>query len=391
MKHSLIAAAMLLTGSLGPAALGQQMPAPHLNPAAPWNRAAILAIGEKVADYHIAQLAGGSADPRMRAGNHWLLDTRGWEQGAFLIGLTTFADLSGEQRYTNMILQRGIANEWKPGDRLYHADDHMIAQTYFWARRHGAGDAAIAPVKATFDRILASPSTASLEFDRAAPKCVDRWCWCDAIFMAPASWLEMAKVTGDARYRDFAMREFWATTDYLFDPAEHLYFRDSSFFRERDARGRKRFWSRGNGWVLAGVARMIPLLPADDPARPKLVSLYRTMAARLVRLQKPNGFWSPSLLADADEYPPESSGTAFFTYGLAWGINNGLLDRAVYLPAVQRGWTALTRVVHPDGRLGWVQAIGDQPTSATYDDTHDYAVGAFLLAATEVTRLVPER
>lgn len=391
MKHALIAAALLAATGLSPVAHAQPAPAPQLNAASPWNRAAIRTIGEKVADYHIAQLAGGSAYPKVRTGNRWPLDPKGWEQGAFLIGLTEFADLSKEPRYTNMILQRGIGNEWKLGDRLYHADDHMIGQTYLWASRRGAGDVAIAHLKANFDKILANPSPVSLKFDRAAPKCVDRWCWCDAIFMAPATWLELAKVTGDRRYRDFAMKEFWATTDYLYDPKEDLYFRDSSFFDERDAKGRKKFWSRGNGWVVGGLARMIPLLEANDPDRAKLIALYRKMSARLLRLQKPDGFWSPSLLADAGEYPPESSGTAFYTYSFAWGINNGLLDRATYLPAVRKGWSALTRTVHPDGRLGWVQAIGDQPTSATYQDTHDYAVGAFLLAATEVTKLAPAR
>jgi len=391
MKHILIAAALLATTGLAPATLAQSVATPQLNTPAPWSRTAIREIGQKVADYHIAQLAGGSAYPKVRTGNRWPLDPKGWEQGAFLIGLTEFADLTREPRYREMLIQRGIGNEWRLGDRLYHADDHMVGQTYFWARRNGAGDVAIAHMKGNFDRILANPSRVSLKFDRTAPKCVDRWCWCDALFMAPAAWLEMSKVTGDRRYRDFAMREFWDVTDYLFDPSENLYFRDSSFFEERDARGRKKFWSRGNGWVMGGLARMIPLLPAEDPDRPKMIALYRRMAARILALQKPDGFWSPSLLADVGEYPPESSGTAFYIYSLAWGVNAGLLDRATIEPAIRRGWTALTRTVHPGGRLGWVQAIGDQPTSATYEDTHDYAVGAFLLAATEVTKLAPAR
>lgn len=398
MKHPLTATLLiaLATTALAPAPIAAAQTAPaaseiRLNAPAPWNRKAILAISEKVADYHIAELAGGSAYPKVKTGNRYPLDPKGWEQGAFLIGLAQFADLGREPRYRQMLIQRGIANDWALGDRLYHADDHMVGQTYFWASRNGIGEQAIAKMRATFDRILANPSTVDLKFERAGPKCVDRWCWCDALFMAPAAWLEMSRVTDDRRYRDFAMREFWATTDYLFDPSENLFFRDSSFFDERDAKGRKLFWSRGNGWVLGGLARMIPLLDKGDPDRARLIELYRKMAGKLLSIQKPDGFWAPSLLADPAESLPESSGTAFYVYGLAWGVNEGLLDRATYLPAIRKGWTALTRTVHPDGRLGWVQAIGDRPMLVRYEDTHDYAVGAFLLAATQVDRLAPAR
>lgn len=391
IKHLLTSVALLAVSSSGFASLAPATAVVRLNPPADWTAPAIRDVAIRVADYHVAQLAGGSAYPKVRTGNRWPLDPKGWEQGAFLIGLTAFADSSGEQRYANMILQRGLANEWKLGDRLYHADDHMIGQTYLWARRHGAGEIAIADLKARFARILQAPPSNDLVFDRSAPKCLDRWCWCDALFMAPATWLELAQVTGDNRYRDYALKEFWATTDYLLDPEENLFFRDSSFFKERDDKGRKRFWSRGNGWVIGGLARMIPLLDVNDPERARLVKLYQRLSARLLSLQRPDGFWSPSLLAAPGEYPPESSGTAFYAYGFAWGINNGLLDRQRYLPATRKAWTALTRTVHPDGRLGWVQAIGDQPTSASYDDTHDYAVGAFLLAATEVAKLAPRR
>jgi len=391
MKHFVIGAALLMAFCPHGVASAQPSSAVKLNAAAPWNRSTVLSIGTRVADYHIAQLAGGSAYPTTRTASQWPLNPKGWEQGVFLLGLSEFADATGLPRFKEMLIQRGVANQWKLGDRLYHADDHMVGQMYFWGRRNGVGDVAIAQIKDSFDRILAAPSTSSLVFDRADPKCLDRWCWCDALFMSPAAWLEMSQVTGDIRYRQFALREFWATTDYLFDKQENLFFRDSSFFQERDAKSRKKFWSRGNGWVMGGLARMIPLLPQGGRDRERLVALYKVMAARILSLQKADGFWSPSLLAGEGEYPPESSGTAFYVYSLAWGVNAGILDRSATLPAIRRGWTALTRAVHTDGRLGWVQAIGDQPTSATYDDTHDYAIGGFLLAATEVAKLAPLR
>jgi rhamnogalacturonyl hydrolase YesR len=390
MKYAVFAAATLIATGFAPV-LGEPVDraAIHLENPAPFTKAAVRAMGVKVADYHIAQLAGGSAYPKVPTGGRNPIDPKGWEQGAFFIGLTAFADATKEPRFAQVVFERGKANEWALGNRVYHADDHMMGQTYLWAARHGIGEAAIAKMRTNFDTILANPSTADLKFDRAAPKCIDRWCWCDALFMAPAAWIELSNATGDARYKEFALREFWATTDYLFDPTENLYFRDSSFFDERDAHGKKLFWARGNGWVFGGLARMIPLLKDGDPEKVRLIALYRKMAARLLALQTPDGYWSPSLLADPKESLPESSGTSFYVYGMAWGVNAGILDRATYAPAIRKGWVALTRTVHADGRLGWVQAIGDRPTLVRYEDTHDYAVGAFLLAGTEVEKLAP--
>ena len=108
------------------------------------------------------------------------------------------------------------------------------------------------------------------------------------------------------------------------------------------------------------------------------------MAATLIRIQREDGLWRSSLL-DPGEYPiPESSGSAFFVYGLAWGVNNGLLDAATFLPSVRKGWEGLNWALRPDGRLGWVQQIGYDPRSVTADDSMEYGTGAFLLAGSEM-------
>jgi rhamnogalacturonyl hydrolase YesR len=111
------------------------------------------------------------------------------------------------------------------------------------------------------------------------------------------------------------------------------------------------------------------------------------MSVKLKAIQKPDGYWSPSLLSDPAKALPETSGTGFFVYGMAWGVKAGILDRATYEPSIRKGWTALTRAVHPNGKLGWVQLVSDQPNVVNYDDTHYYGVGAFLLAATAVSDL----
>jgi rhamnogalacturonyl hydrolase YesR len=374
MKHSLrgvLAGVLLLTlfGSV------QGADAP--------SRKQVLETARKVADWQLAHLDGLHITSHMKEESR---ESRSWQQGAFWVGMTHLAQVSGQQKYRDAILAMGKANEWRPGERVYHADDHVIAQSYLWAARHGAGQDVIAPVRATFDAILANPPVVHLSFFSPDAQCLKRWCWCDAIFMSPPAWLDLANQTGEKKYRDFAMSQFWATTDFLYDPVEKLYFRDSRFFERRDDQNRKLFWSRGNGWVLAGIANMLDLLPQDHADRPRVEALFRQMAAKLKDVQKPDGYWSPSLLGPENS-PNETSGTGFFVYGLAWGVNRGLLPRDEYLPSIYRGWDALTRAVAKDGKLGWVQQVSDRPEKVAEGDTQYYGVGALLLAASEVAVL----
>jgi len=316
---------------------------------------------------------------------------RAWEQAVFWVGMTALADAGGPPRIKQAIVAMGNANRWLPGDKPYFADDHAITQSYLWAASNGAGEAARAPTRRALDNVIGKPAVTTLAFyvppeGYGATECLTRWCWCDALFMAPPAFMELSRQTGDDRYRNFAVKEFWATTDFLFDPVEHLYYRDSRFFERRDAKGRKMFWSRGNGWVFAGIPRIVAGMPKDSGERRRMEALFVEMATRLRELQKPDGYWPPSLLAPEDS-PPETSGTAFYTYGMAWGISAGLLPRDQYEPVVRRGWAALTKAIQPDGRLGWVQQVSDRPETVAPGDTQYYGVGAFLLAATAVAEL----
>jgi rhamnogalacturonyl hydrolase YesR len=347
----------------------------------------VLRLAAKAADWQLARLDAAHITHMKEESR----DPTSWEQGAFWVGLTHFADVSGEKRFREAALAMGRANQWQLGRRVYHADDHVIGQSYLWAATHGAGPDAIAPLKERFDAILAQPAIVHLSFHippsgYGDTECLRRWCWCDALFMAPPAWLELARQTGDRRYADFALAEFWSATAFLFDPAESLYFRDSRFFERRDDKGRKLFWSRGNGWVFAGLANMLDALPADHPDRVGIEKLFRQMAEKLKAVQKPDGYWAPSLLG-AENSPPESSGTGFYVYGLAWGIKHGLLDPAEYRASVVSGWGALTRAVAKDGRVGWVQQVSDRPEAVNEADTQFYGVGAFLLAASAVATL----
>ncbi|MHA6723202.1 glycoside hydrolase family 88/105 protein [Sphingomonas sp. RS2018] len=347
-----------------------------------------IASAVKLADWQLARMGDPSHVSRATGETK---KPRAWEQAVFWVGMTALADAGAPPRIREAILAMGRANGWRPGDSTYFADDHAITQSYLWAARNGAGKDAIQPTQAAFDRVVDVPAVTTLAFvvppgGYSRTECLTRWCWCDALFMAPPAFIELSRQTGNPKYRDFALKEFWATTDFLFDPVEKLYYRDSRFFDRRDAKQRKQFWARGNGWVFGGLARIIPMLPPRSPYRLRLEGLFRDMAAKLKATQKPDGYWAPSILA-AEESPPESSGTGFNTYGLAWGINAGLLPRAEYEPAVRRGWAALERAIQRDGRLGWVQQVSDRPEAVAAQDTQYYGVGAYLLAATQVAAL----
>ena len=307
-----------------------------------------------------------------------------WAQAPFWIGLTAFAPLSRDpQRYLGAVRRNGEDNRWRPGPRPLSADDHAITQSYFMLHRLQPDPAIIKPALQTFDAVALFPFDESLEFV-SWEKTWRQWTWCDALFMSPPALAMAASVTGERRYLDFMNRMWWKTTDYLYDRQEHLYYRDSRFFGRRSAGGKKIFWSRGNGWVLAGLARVLQEMPANYAERPRYVALFTRMAGAVARAQQADGYWRSSLL-DPDEMPlPETSGTAFYTYALTWGVNQGLLDRSAYEGVITRGWAALVRALHDDGMLGHVQRIDDQPGATRADSTEIYGVGALLLAGTEL-------
>jgi unsaturated rhamnogalacturonyl hydrolase len=350
--------------------------------------ARVLSLGAKVADWQLGHL--GNFDYITATHRRDTAAPRDWIQAAFYIGLTRFADVARDSRYADAVLSHGESEGWGFDNRPRHADADATGAVWIWAAERTHDRAKLIPIRARFDAVLADPSTVSLDFGPSPPNggdpyCQARWCWSDALFMAPPAWVALAKATDDPRYLEHANAEFWATTDFLYDPAEHLYFRDSRFITQQDPAGRKIFWGRGNGWVFAGLARILTDLPADYAGRARYQSLFVQMATKIVSVQGKAGYWPVSLLEP--QKTPETSGTGFFVYGLAWGINHGLLPAARYRPAVDRGWRALVCAVQPEGRLGWVQRIGAAPDQVSADDTQLYGVGAFLLAASEVSML----
>jgi unsaturated rhamnogalacturonyl hydrolase len=316
---------------------------------------------------------------------------RWWMQGAFYVGLTRWADTVDDDDIAGKIADMALGEGYQLGDRPRHADDHVIGQTYLWLYERTGDTRTYGPTRASFDRILADRPTNSLQMRRQTDpdytgSCTDRWCWADALFMAPRTWLMLSRATGDSRYFDYADSEYWATADYLFSKEHGLFFRDSLYFNQASENGNPVFWSRGNGWVFAALPLIIEGLPSEHPSKPRYLALFKEMAKSLVKLQSPNGYW-PASLMDADKVKtPETSGTGFITFGLAWGVNNGLLRDSATIVAVENGWSAIEAAVDSEGFLHWVQQVGAGPDPVEKDDTQLYGVGAVLLAASEMTR-----
>ena len=187
------------------------------------------------------------------------------------------------------------------------------------------------------------------------------WWWCDALFMSPPVLLRMYEITHDKKYLDYMDHEWWLTSASLYYQENHLYFRDSRYFTQKQANGKPIFWSRGNGWVMGALVNVLRLMPADYPSRPKYVAQFREMVAQIAAIQSPDGLWRSGLL-DPDAYDlPEVSGSAFFTFGIAYGINEKILDRKTYLPVVEKSWKGMLTHIYADGRLGSIQPIDGQP------------------------------
>lgn len=344
-----------------------------------WDPATLAANGAKVADYALAHPT--------RA-NH-----RDWTYGTFYAGLTAFALAHPERPYLDILRQEGTNNAWRlDGGRPFYAETHGIGQTWLELARVDDDPAAAAPTRAVFDYILENRSRAPvvqrLPNGSFSPNLL-RWAWSDALFMSPPVWAKLAALTGEARYRDFLIGEYRASAARLYDREAGLFYRDYAARAKRSAHGAPVFWGRGNGWVLGGLPLVLRELPPGLRTRPFFLDLFRGMSEKVKALQRADGAWSPNLLDGRDPDLPEMSATALFCFALAWGVNGGLLDEAEYLPCVRRAWGALCRAVAEEGTLGWVQQAAVGP-SANFgaDSTALYAVGGYLLAATEIRKYV---
>lgn len=221
------------------------------------------------------------------------------------------------------------------------------------------------------------------------------WWWADALYMVMPVMTKMYKLTGEVKYLDKLTYNFLWSDSLMFDKDEQLYYRDAKYIYPKvktACNEGKSFWARGDGWVLAGLAKVLADMPHDYKNRPIFVQRFRELAEGVARVQRPGGYWSRSMLCEDDAPGPETSGTAFFTYGMLWGVNNGYLDKATYAPVIEKAWKYLSETaLQPDGSIGFVQPIGEKPDPTKTVDAHSQApfgTGAWLLAACEMVRYI---
>lgn len=354
----------------------------------PFNDSKVLHTLRNVADWQLEHFTYS------RTGTSGHLHDAGidaWTNATFYLGLSQLVRLVDDNRYADW-LSRIVADTHGrlPANfaghsqySLYHADELCMARFYLdqYELSHNSG--LIASVSERVDWILAHPADTAMDYRNK-----QTWTWSDALFMAPPVYAKLSEFTGKDEYLRQMDQNFRRTCTHLYNSGEQLFYRDDSYLGRTEANGKDIFWGRGNGWVAAGLVGLFESLPVGSPYRPYYEQLFRQLVTRLVSLQDATGSWHASLL-DPDSYPaPETSATALITYALAYGLRTGLLSGTDYTDALIRAWYSLCSAVDTDGRLGWTQPIGADPKSVTREMTATYGVGAFLLAGSEIYRLL---
>lgn len=357
---------------------------PQVTYAAPPTPQEVMEISRRVADWQIATFeeqgkyrASYTYTNKTNFENHHDLS---WPVAALYTGMFELVKLTDDPKYSSWLKGIGDEHKWQLYKREFHADDHAVGLMYLEMYEKYGKKKMVKPTQARFDGIMTGEKRDTWHWD-----------WSDALFMAPPVWAKLAEVTGQQKYLDYMHEQYMMTYDKLWSPENKLFFRDLKYLTRHEENGKSVFWSRGNGWVYGGLALMIPTFPEGWEHTPFYIELFRELSEALKATQREDGSWSGGLLGDLKDYPiMETSGTAFFAYGLAWGINNGIIDRATYEPTLLAAWESLVSAVHEDGLLGYVQGIGEAPGFSSYDTTETYGTGAFIAAGCEMYKLVSE-
>lgn len=318
-----------------------------------------------------------------------------WDNAAYHTGNIEAYALTKNEAYKKYSEAWAIRNEWKGAksnnkaewkfsygekdDYVLFGDWQICFQTYIDLYNLQPNEVKIARAKEVMSYQV---STAENKY----------WWWADGLYMVMPVMTKMYKLTGDKFYLDKLYEYYTYANSIMYDAEEKIYYRDAKYVypKHKTANGKKDFWARGNGWVFAGLAKVLQDLPKDDAHYKEYVAKFKGMAATLKKYQQPEGHWTRSLMDTAQSPGYETSGTAFFTYGYLWGINNGYLEKATYQTTALKGWNYLqTIALQPDGKIGYVQPIGERAIPGQVVDknsTANFGVGAFLLAACEMVR-----
>jgi unsaturated rhamnogalacturonyl hydrolase len=301
-----------------------------------------------------------------------------WTFAALYDGLIAASKTTGDPAYSNAVVKFAQAQDWKlANNRFPHADDMALGKAYTALYLEDPEAIRIADTKVILDQLVIRSDDPAKEL----------WWWCDALYMAPPVLARMSEITGDPKYDRYMDQEWDITSNLLYSPEFHLFFRDANYLKQKQANGKPVFWSRGNGWVMAGLVKVLQALPLNDPSRPRYIKQLQEMAAETAAIQSADGLWRTGLLDPAAYRLPEISGSAFFTYAIAYGINEHILDREKFLPVIQKAWAGMLTHIYADGRLGSIQPVGEQPGEFKPSASYVYGVGGFLEAGSELDRL----
>jgi rhamnogalacturonyl hydrolase YesR len=312
-----------------------------------------------------------------------------WTRGVYYEGLMALHAVDPQASYINYAVAWGESHNWglNNGATTRSADDQCAGQTYIDLYNMDRQAVRVAAIRANIDMVVAGSA-------------VNDWTWVDALQMAMPVYARLGVLYGTSTYFEkmYAMYAHTKNTQGgmgLYSKTDHLWWRDQDFDPPyTEPNGQDCYWSRGNGWVYAALVRVLDILPANEPHRAEYQADFVAMSAALRAVQRSDAFWNVSLHDPTNYGGKELSGTALFTYGMAWGLRKGILADADYRPIVVKTWNAMvTDSVHTNGFLGWVQSTGKQPSDGqplSYDKVpnfEDYGLGCFLLAGSEVARL----
>ncbi len=335
-----------------------------------------------------------------RVNNHWQTENPEpgnsfWHWAAYQTGNMAAYDITGEAAYKEYALAWAEKNEWKGSksnnkaewkysygetdEYVLFGDWQICFQTYIDLYNMDGGEAKIARAREVMEYQMST-------------KANDYWWWADGLYMVMPVMTKLYNVTKNDKYLVKLDEYFAFAKDLMYDKESCLFYRDAKYIypKHQTQSGLKDFWARGNGWVFAGLTKVITDYPKGDIRVAEYVKVFQELANSIAGSMQPEGYWTRSMLDPEQASGYETSGTAFFAYGILWGLNNGYLENEKYLPVVEKAWEYLTTVaLQPDGTVGYVQPIGeraDQHKNIGPETTADFGVGAFLLASTEMVK-----
>jgi rhamnogalacturonyl hydrolase YesR len=311
-----------------------------------------------------------------------------WTRAVYYEGLMSLYKIKPEKAYYDYAVQWGEKHKWgiRYGVTTRDADSHAAGQTYLDLYQIDPQPERIKDIKTGIDLIMKSGR-------------ISDWTWIDALQMGMPVFAKLAELYKDDSYYEYMYKMYMHTKNVegggLYNANEGLWWRDKDFVPPyKEPNGQNCYWSRGNGWVVAALVKVLEIMPENAPHRAEYLKTYHEMIKALVPLQRTDGFWNVSLKDPTHFGGKETSGTALFVYGMAWGVNQGILDKAVYTPIIAKAWQGMTsEAVQKNGFIGYMQGTGKEPkdgqpvTYTSMPDFEDYGLGCFLLAGSEVYKM----